>query len=179
MYSSGRQPMRHEVLTWEDVDKIIDILMPRLQTFGPFDAMVMITRGGVIPGGLLAEALNIQNLLTAAVDFPATQEAGLMAWPIFLQFPNDDLLLGRNTLIVDDVWGSGRTSTSVRGRVEAAGATALTCVLHYNPYRSLFSNAKPDFYGEATDAYIIYPWEIDRGPRGLDFEEPNPAPDLS
>jgi hypothetical protein len=36
-------------------------------------------------------------------------------------------------------------------------------VLHFNPYRSLFSQAKPDFYGAVTDAYIIYPWETGRG----------------
>jgi hypothetical protein len=37
-------------------------------------------------------------------------------------------------------------------------------VLHFNPYRNLFGNAKPDYYGVVTDAYIVYPWEIDRGP---------------
>ncbi len=61
--------MRREILTWSDVDQLIDHLIPQFQT--EFDAMVMITRGGVIPGGLLAEALNITNILTAAVDFPA------------------------------------------------------------------------------------------------------------
>jgi hypoxanthine phosphoribosyltransferase len=63
-----RNPIRHEFLTWQEVDKLIDILLPQLRGVGPFEAMVMITRGGVIPGGLLAEALNIRHLLTAAVD---------------------------------------------------------------------------------------------------------------
>ena len=31
--------------------------------------MLMITRGGIIPGGLLAEAMNVTHLLTAAVAF--------------------------------------------------------------------------------------------------------------
>lgn len=169
--------MRHEVLTWEDVDRLIDVLVPQIRAFGLFDAMIMITRGGVIPGGLLAEALNIHHMLTAAVDFPTTHEAGLMAWPSFLQFPDRSLLQGRRTLIVDDVWGSGRTSTAVRGRVEAAGATPATCVLHFNPYRSLFSKAEPDFYGAVTDAYIVYPWELDRGLRGIGM--PTPEPDVN
>lgn len=172
-------PQRHKLLTWSDVDKIIDILMPQLQAVGPFDAMVMITRGGVIPGGLLAEALDIRHMLTAAVDFPSTEDAGLMAFPSFLQFPADDLLDGRRTLIVDDVWGSGRTSISVRERVVSAGAKPFTCVLHFNPYRSLFTKAKPDYYGEATDAYIVYPWEVDRGTYGLAEEDPQPSPDFN
>ncbi|NWF69352.1 MAG: phosphoribosyltransferase [Chloroflexi bacterium] len=164
---------RHEILTWADVDKLIDVLLPQLKTTGPYDAMVMITRGGIIPGGMLAEALSIRSVLTAAVDFPTDAErTGLMAWPTFLQFPDASLLIRRRVLIVDDVWGSGRTSTAVKGRVQAAGAAPFACVLHFNPYRSLFSKAEPDYYAAVTDAYIVYPWEIDRGVKGLDLTVP-------
>lgn len=158
-----KQP-RREIQTWSDVDRLIDHLMPQ---FGrEFAAIVMITRGGIIPGGLLAEAMNITHLLTAAVDFPsqpAQEQDKLMVWPEFLQFPSDDLLRGRPTLIVDDVWGSGRTITAVKNRVSAAGGFPDTCVLHFNPYRNLFGSVRPDYYAAITDAYIIYPWEIDRG----------------
>ena len=78
-------PQKYRRLTWNDVDRIIDMLMPQLESVGPFQAMIMITRGGVIPGGLLAESLDIQHMLTAAVDFPSTEQAGLMAWPIVIQ----------------------------------------------------------------------------------------------
>lgn len=171
--------MHHELLSWEDVDKLIDLLLPKLQGIGPFDAMVLITRGGVVPGGLLAEALDVKHMLTAAVDFPSTEQTQLMAWPSFLQFPRSDLLENRRTLIVDDVWGSGRTSTAVRGRVQAAGAEPFTCVLHFNPYRSLFSKAEPDFYAAVTDAYIVYPWEVDRGLKGMGMRSPSPEPDIN
>ena len=60
---------RQEVLTWNDVDKLIDHLLPQFEL--TFDAMLMISRGGVVPGGLLAEAMNIQKILIAAVDFPS------------------------------------------------------------------------------------------------------------
>ncbi|HEY58406.1 MAG TPA: phosphoribosyltransferase [Anaerolineae bacterium] len=156
--------MRREILTWEEVDRLIDHLLPQFET--EFDAMVIITRGGLIPGGMLAEALNLNYILTAAVDFPsqvAMERAKLVAWPKFLQFPEEGLLTGRRTLIVDDVWGSGRTMTAVRARVLAAGATPYTCVLHFNPHRSLFGSLRPDYYAAITDAYIVYPWEIDRG----------------
>jgi hypoxanthine phosphoribosyltransferase len=168
-------PVRHEVMSWQDVDKLIDTLLPQLRSVGSFGGMVMITRGGVIPGGMLAEALKIEHLLTAAVDFPATSgSTGLMVWPSFLQFPDDALLAGRTMLIVDDVWGSGRTSTAVRERVLAADATAYTCVLHFNPYRSLLKKSSPDFYGAVTDAYVVYPWEVDRGLRSFGALSPEP-----
>lgn len=171
MIDRPANPNRTEVLTWSDVDRVIDKLAPRIRAVATFSTMIMITRGGVIPGGLLAEALDIRNVLTAAVDFPS-KAAGLMAWPQFLQFPDNALVTTRRVLVVDDVWGTGRTSVAVRERLLAASATPYNCVLHYNPYRSLFEKEKPDFYGDITDAYIVYPWEIDRGMRDMDVSVP-------
>ncbi len=167
------QPIRNEFLTWEDVNRLIDHLMPQFED--EFEAMVIITRGGVIPGGLLAEAMNLTHILTAAVDFPAQMEmerAKLMAWPQFIQFPDDRTVKGRKTLVVDDVWGSGRTITSVKIRVMAAGGFPSTCVLHFNPYRNLFGSARPDYYAAITDAHIVYPWEIHRGTDRVILQEP-------
>lgn len=81
----------------------------------------------------------------------------------FIQFPAEDKLIGRPTLIVDDVWGSGRTITAVKNRVSAAGGFPETCVLHFNPYRNLFGHVRPDYYAAVTDAFIVYPWEVNRG----------------
>jgi hypoxanthine phosphoribosyltransferase len=165
---------RRELLTWEDVDQLIDHLIPQFQT--SFDAMVIITRGGIVPGGMLSESLNIRNVLTASVDFPfedRRQAPKLLAWPEFIQFPDEEQLAGRNVLVVDDVWGSGRTITAVKNKVSAAGGNPSTCVLHFNPYRSLFSQAEPDYYAAITDAFIIYPWEIDRGPDKVLLDTPD------
>ena len=155
---------RRELLTWEDVDRLIQHMLPQFET--EFDAMLIITRGGIIPGGMLAEAMNIKHILTAAVDFPAEMErerSGLFAWPRFIQFPEDDILRGRRCLVVDDVWGSGRTITAVKNHISAAGGFSWTCVMHFNPNRSLFGNLRPDYYAAVTDAFIIYPWEAKPG----------------
>jgi hypoxanthine phosphoribosyltransferase len=164
---------RRELLTWQEVDRLIDHLVPQFRT--EFDAMVMISRGGVVPGGILAEALGVQDLLIASVDFPYEAErerAKLLAWPKFIQFPGEDQVSGRRVLVVDDVWGSGRTITAVKSRVAAGGANAFACVLHYNPYRSLFSQAQPDYYAAVTDAHIVYPWEVRRGGDRVLLDEP-------
>jgi hypoxanthine phosphoribosyltransferase len=162
--------LRREAITWEEVEKLIDILTPQ---FGvEFTAMVMITRGGIIPGGMLAAALGIQKVLTAAVDFPASAEMefqkahqdSLLHFPQFIQFPEESLLRGENTLVVDDVWGSGRTIMAVKNRVAAARGYPYTCVLHFNPYRNRFESLRPDYFAAITDAYIVYPWERHRGP---------------
>lgn len=172
--------MRKEVLTWSDVDKLIDHLIPQFEV--EFDAMVMITRGGLIPGGMLAEALKLGTILTAAVDFPAetegeenkgekSEKSRLLVWPQFIQFPEAELLRGRRLLVVDDVWGSGRTITAVKNRVTSSAGVAYTCVMHFNPYRNLFGTVRPDYYAAITDAYIVYPWEINRGPESVLLRE--------
>lgn len=175
--SDGRTPtvedsMRQEVLMWTDVDKLVDELLPQIR--GSFDSMLMITRGGLVPGGILAEALDIRHVLTAAVRFPEMEEK-MLAWPTFLQFPEDELLRGRRVLIVDDVWGSARTINTVRGRVESAGAYPAVAVLHYKPAESLFKSKKPDYFAAVTDAFIVYPWETHRKMTDVRLVEPLPG----
>ena len=139
----------------------------------------MITRGGIIPGGMLCEALNIEDVLTAAVDFPfevKQEESKLLAWPAFIQFPDDAQLRNRSILVVDDVWGSGRTITAVRNRVSAAAGFPYTCVLHYNPNRNLFGQLRPDYFAAITDAYIVYPWEGGRDMDRMLLDEPPELP---
>ena len=164
-------PRSPEFLSWQDVDKLIDHLLPQLR--GPYDALLMITRGGIIPGGLIAEALDIRFLLTAAIEFPTGGQERL-AWPSFHQFPNDVLLKGRRTLIVDDIWAAGRTITAVKGRVQAAGGLPEAAVLHYKPGSNLFRDIGPDYYSAVTDRFVVYPWEVQRGPDPISREVPQP-----
>ena len=158
-------PTRQEVLTWGDVMTLVDHLMPQLRT--GFDALLLITRGGIIPGGMIAERLDISYILTAAVRFPTELADKRLAWPTFLQFPEDALLRGRRVLIVDDLWSSGRTITTVIGRVETAGGRPETAVLHYKPGSNLFRQTGPTYYAAITDAVILYPWESRRGMEGV------------
>jgi hypothetical protein len=74
-------PPKQRVLTWRDVDMLIDHLLPQLN--GPYGALVMITRGGIIPGGLIGEALDVRQILTASVRFSTDLDsaARMFAWP--------------------------------------------------------------------------------------------------
>ncbi len=156
MFPSTDDDLRREFLSWADVDALISHLLPQFS--GEFDGLLMITRGGLIPGGYLVEAMGIEHVLTASVQFSPTIRSSL-AWPTFVQFPSDALLMRRRILIVDDVWAHGRTIVFVKGRVIAAGARAETAVLHYRSRTNLFPNTGPDYYGAITDRYIVYPWE--------------------
>ncbi len=165
-----------EILSWADVDALIQHLLPQLA--GPYDALVMVTRGGIIPGGIISEALDIRTVLTAAVAFPPAghRPESRLAWPAFLQFPPDEQIRGRRVLVVDDIWDSGRAITAVRGRIEAQGGYPELAVLHYKPGRTLFSVKGPDYYAAITNAWIVYPWETWRlGDQGQIEIDPQPS----
>jgi hypoxanthine phosphoribosyltransferase len=49
---------------------------------------------------------------------------------------------------------------AVREWVLDAGGHPETAVLHYKPTRTSFSTARPDYYVDETDAWIVYPWDV-------------------
>jgi len=161
--------LEREILSWADVDKLIDHLIPQLQ--GEFDGLLMITKGGLIPGGILSEVLKIQHVLTAAVHFPDDVNQKL-AWPTFMQFPSDTLLTNRRILIVDDIWANGRSLMIVRGRLAVVGCECEIAVLHYRERDNLFHDTAPEYYGAITSRYIVYPWERSVLPHG---SQPGPS----
>ncbi len=143
------------VLDWDEIDRLIDHLIPQFE--GEFDGIVMITQGGMIPGGILCEAMGIKNVHTAAVHTVETAQEQ-MAWPTFLQFPIDALVTGKRLIVVDDIWAKGTNMVMVKSRLEATGAKAETAVLHFRPKDNLFPDTGPDYYGAITDEEIVYPW---------------------
>ncbi len=157
--------MEKVYLSWEAVEQLINAVIPKMKA-RQYDSLLAITRGGIIPGGLLAEKLGIVKVLIASVDFYSDEESN-MDWPVFMQFPVDSLLYGDHVLVVDDLWDRGREVTSVKERVEQAGGTVTTFVMHYKPHRSIFPDAAPDFYTAITKDWIIYPWELDRAGHGV------------
>src|SRR5262249_22015002 len=151
------QTMNKQHLTWAQVEDLAIRLADQLPN--SYDVMLVITRGGMVPACIVSERLNLRNILVAAVLFYTPQERTLDK-PSFLQFPADPLLTKRRVLIVDDVWDSGRTIMAVRERVRQAGGYPETAVLHYKPHRTAYSDARPDFYIDETDAWIVYPWDV-------------------
>jgi uncharacterized protein len=149
--------MNKQHLTWTQIEDLSLRLADSLP--GPYDVMLVVTRGGMVPACIISERLNLRNILVAAVMFYSDVERTLDK-PIFLQFPADPLLNGRRVLIVDDVWDSGRTIMAVKERVLAAGGRPHTAVLHYKPTHSSYSDDRPDFFVDETDAWIVYPWDV-------------------
>jgi uncharacterized protein len=145
-----------QYLSWQRIEELVATLATAMHG-RQFDAMLAVTRGGLVPAGMIAYHLGLRNILVAAVQFYSGVGRRAAA-PTFLQFPADPFLSGKIILIVDDIWDSGKTISAVKSRVVAAGGTPVTAVMHYKPAASQISD-EPDYYVETTDAWIVYPWE--------------------
>jgi hypothetical protein len=118
--------------------------------------MLVIARGGLIPGGILSYLTGIKNILSAAVEL-YDDDGQRRPEPLFHQFPSPALLHRKRVLIVDEVWDSGRTIEAVTRRVREAGGLPTTAVLHFKPGRNEVA-ARPDHFVVETDGWVLYPW---------------------
>jgi hypoxanthine phosphoribosyltransferase len=143
------------IVTWEDLDDLVGALADKVGA--DYDVVLVITRGALVPAGMLAYRLGLRNILVAAVVF--YDDAGQTAeQPTFFQFPADPLLHGKRVLVVDEVWDTGTTIAAVVERVEMAGGLPTTAVLHYKPARSRVALV-PDHHVVATDDWVVYPFK--------------------
>src|SRR6478735_552358 len=144
-----------DVVTWEALAEMVADLAAKVGA--QYDVMLAITRGGLVPAGMLAYRLGIRNILVAAVEY-YDNEGHPGPKPTFLQFPADPQLRGQRVLVVDEVWDSGTTIHAVTERVRQAGGIPTTAVLHYKPARSRVPGA-PDVHAVETDAWVVYPFK--------------------
>jgi uncharacterized protein len=152
--------MENVYLSWKDVTQLIDRIAE--QVTGHLDGLIAVSRGGIVPAGLLSKSLDIRQVFIASVSF-FQDENQQLDWPVYLQFPEDRLLRGKRFLVVDDLWVHGRTVTSVRERTEQAGGEVVTAVLHYQPASPDGTDPVPDIFAQRTQDHIIYPWQAERG----------------
>jgi len=150
--------MKHIYLSWHEFEDLMAQLIFKLNT--PYDTILAVARGGIIPAGMIAEALQMRNVLTASVTFTKGAMANsAFQWPNFVQFPEDSQLEGRKILVVDNLWSRGRTVSTVLGRIQAAGGYPEVAVLHWKKESSIFPDQEPDHYVEITDSFVHYPWQ--------------------
>ena len=147
------------VLSWEELNGHVESLAQQIHDLPEAqrpDAILAISRGGLVPGAMLAYRLGIRDLLIAVAEH--YDAAGRRPAPTIARMPPDESLKGRSILIVDEVWESGRTLALVAERARAAGADVHTAVVHHKPGKSEVPGA-PDFFAALADGWITYPYK--------------------
>ncbi len=148
-----------DIVSWEDLDALTAGLAIRLEG-RPFDVLLAIARGGLVPAGMLAYRLGIREILVAAVA--AYDDHGNMApTPLILHFPAQERFRDRSVLVVDEVWETGNTAVLVAELVRQAGGRPTTAVLHYKPGRSRVA-VRPDVHAVTTEQWVVYPYKAGR-----------------
>lgn len=154
---SGPDPTAARKVSWEELDSLVIRLADAVGR--DFDLLLAISRGGLVPAGILAYRLDLREILVAGAVFyrddGTTRDA-----PLLGQFPDDEHLAGRRVLIVDEVWETGETMTAVLERVRAAGGEPKSAVLHYKPESSRVTGA-PDYFAAIERGWLTYPYKAE------------------
>jgi uncharacterized protein len=143
------------IVSWEALDGLVARLADRVGR--DHDLVLAITRGGLVPAGMLAYRLDLREILVAGAIFYLPQ-GGTHPSPVIGHFPDASLLRDQRVLVVDEVWETGETMTEVMARVRAAGGRPVSAVIHYKPGRSRVAGA-PDHYADTVHDWVTYPYK--------------------
>lgn len=129
-----------------------------------FDALVTISRGGLIPGRVVSDVLNIDEFYTIRAKLWGVY-GKLYDKPMVKIYEQIDVL-NKRVLVIDEVVDSGLTMINIVNILNQYGAKLVkTGVLHYK----LTSIHKPDYYVEEIKewVWIFYPWSLSETLYGL------------
>jgi xanthine phosphoribosyltransferase len=140
-------------ISWERLHNDTRTLAIRLlksQMTEPISTLVAITRGGMVPAGILGRELGIRLIDTFCV---ASYDEQVQRAPEVLKgVPGD----GAGVLVVDDLVDSGVTARIVR----AALPKAKIVTVYAKPAGRPFVD---DYVGEVSqDTWIVFPWDAPR-----------------
>ncbi len=97
-------------VSWEQLHRDARALTWRLQAQGPFDAVVAVTRGGMVPAAIVARELGVLVIETVCISSYDYGKQG----KIKVMKGVADELREQNVLIVDDLVDTGATAKAVR-----------------------------------------------------------------
>jgi xanthine phosphoribosyltransferase len=143
-------------VTWDQFHRDSRALAWRLQGQGPFDAVVAIARGGLVPATIVARELNIRVVESVAVKSYDHQNQGEIR---VLKAISPEIVAsagkGARILIVDDLVDTGATARVVRDMLPGAH------------FASVYAKPKgremvDTFITEVSqDTWIFFPWDLD------------------
>ncbi len=122
-----------------------------------FDAVVTISRGGLIPARIVSDVLGVEDLYVIRSKLWGV--GGKLFDKPLIRIEGGINVKGRRVLIIDEVVDTGSTMSEVIRIVKGLGASSIASgVLHYK----LTSTVRPDYYVEEVRewAWIFYPWSL-------------------
>ncbi|HEV2628796.1 MAG TPA: xanthine phosphoribosyltransferase [Pseudolabrys sp.] len=150
-------------VSWDQFHRDSRALAWRLHAAGPFDALVCITRGGLVPAAIVARELNVRMIETVCIasyhDYKnqgdITVIKGVAAEITSMRGE------GKGVLIVDDLVDTGKTAKVVRELLPAAHFATVYAKPMGRPLVDTFVTEV------SQDTWIYFPWDT-----GLSYVPP-------
>jgi xanthine phosphoribosyltransferase len=150
-------------VSWDQFHRDSRALAWRLSGAGPFEAVVCVTRGGLVPAAIVARELGIRLIETICVaSYNHTSQSDLQVLkdvaPAIVARAGGE---GAGVVIVDDLVDTGRTAKIVRARLPRAHFATVYAKPMGRPMVDTFITEV------SQDTWIYFPWDT-----GLAFQPP-------
>ena len=165
MAKTGTPPSPEKVfpVSWDQFHRDSRALAWRLHEAGPFEAIVCITRGGLVPAAIVARELNVRLIESVCISsYENYQNQGELRL-IKGVAPEVSALAeqGKGVLIVDDLVDTGKTARMVRDLLPKAHFATVYAKPMGRPLVDTFITEV------SQDTWIYFPWDT-----GLAFVPP-------
>lgn len=150
-------------VSWDQFHRDARALVWRLAAAGPFQAIVCVTRGGLVPAAIIARELDIRLIETVCVTSYQHQTQGELKVikDIAAAVRNLGGEGGKGVLIIDDLVDTGKTARVVREMLPKAHFATVYAKPMGRPLVDTFITEV------SQDTWIYFPWDT-----GLAFQPP-------
>ncbi len=148
-------------VSWDQFHRDARALAWRLSSAGPFEAVVAVTRGGLVPAAIVARELGIRVIETICVASYDYDKQGVIS---VLKNVGEKIIGtngGAGVLIVDDLVDTGATAKVVREILPKAHFATVYAKPQGRPMVDSFVTEV------SQDTWIYLPWDM-----GLQFTPP-------
>ena len=136
-------------VSWEELHRHSKALAWRLMDAGPWQGLVAVTRGGLVPAAIVARELEIRLIDTICIASYDDREQGKLT--VLKEVPGD----GEGWLIVDDLVDTGRTAQVVRDSLPKAHFATVYAKPAGRPLVETFITEV------SQDTWILFPWDTE------------------
>lgn len=143
-------------VSWEELHRHARALAWRLLEHGPFQGIVAISRGGLVPASIVARELEIRlvdTICVASYDHKDRGNASVLK--------DASAADGEGWLIVDDLVDTGQTARVVRALIPRAHFATIYAKPAGRPLVDTFVTEV------SQDTWVLFPWDI-----GLAYSPP-------
>ena len=153
MSDEARKPFP---VSWDQFHRDARALAWRLSGAGPFEAMIAVTRGGLVPAAVIARELGIRVIDTLCVS--SYSHTSQVSEPTVLKGISDAVArlgggTGKGLLVVEDLVDTGKTARIVRDLVPQAHLAAVYAKPMGKPLVDTFITEV------SQDTWIFFPWD--------------------